>query len=330
MDIIECLESMVRSDGKETATFPPLRYEMGRVDAAIYTYSKTRHSTIEQMKHRKRNNNCTRHCPEMAYKNRFCDICRHTASTKEVVINNIYLPKFVDIKKCSVRMPSDNFCRNTLMRILVTPVCLYIPTDTTLTSSRNMPRDMIKELIWTVNISIYHVGGDICSLVKHATLGQMEDIIGELDEYSDAGLGIEILTAFSCIWNEGVQMAVTDPMYDPRHDLCNMDIKRLQELRSKLNRVSQDNTYRGNVINKPPSLYLISMDKIVKDTRLRNDCYSMSKRSVGIMNSFCTNHTNRRNIFCMKWKNSTYTNKYVTRRDRTVRSHRIQQNADLK
>ena len=58
MDIIECLESMVRRDGKKTATFPPLRYELGEVDAAIYTYSKTRNSIIGQMQHRKRNKKC--------------------------------------------------------------------------------------------------------------------------------------------------------------------------------------------------------------------------------------------------------------------------------
>ena len=330
MDIIECLESMVRRDGKKTATFPPLRCELGEVDAAIYTYSKTRNSIIGQMQHRKRNKKCTRRCPEKAHKNRFCNTCRHTASTKDIVINNIYLPEFVDIKSCSVMMPSDNFCRNALMKILVTPVCLYIPTDSILKGDKNMPREMIKELIWTINISIYHVGGDICSLIKHVTLGQMEDMIGELDEYSGIGLGIEILTVFSCIWNEGMQMAVTDPMYDPAHDLCNMDIKKLQELRSKLNRISQNRTHGENIVNKPPSLYLISMDVIVKITALRTHYYSLSKESVGLSNSFCTNHTNGKNIFCMKWKNSSYTNKYITRRDRTVRSHRIQQNANLR
>ena len=50
---------------------------------------------------------------------------------------------------------------------------------------------------------------------KTITLGQMEDLIEELDEYSEIGLEIEILTVFSCIWNKEIQMAVTDSVYDP-------------------------------------------------------------------------------------------------------------------
>ena len=43
----------------------------------------------------------------------------------------------------------------------------------------------------------------------------MVDLIEELDKYSEIGLEIEILTVFSCIWNEEIQMAVTDSVYDP-------------------------------------------------------------------------------------------------------------------
>jgi len=269
-----------------------------------------RYCLVWQLLRNNRNPNCKRQCPNVAHITKLCQTCKDRADADIFVINNLYSPKLNvkgnrikfcgKIKSDESFIPPDMYCRNTLKQILVTPICIYYPEDTR-SSNTTCGR------IFVINMTLCHVGGDICSRMKMVNHDGMEIIIEELADLVQQGIGMELLTDFKSIWDGRTRTG-----YDEKVSLLSTNLEKLQSTNMIPNGTLKENTR----INKPISLYLLTLDGIVKNNALRRyyysvQCKAMSINGIPIKKLFNTTYTIKRQVFCLKWNAATFSNLYL-------------------
>ena len=271
-----------------------------------------RYCLVWQLLRNNRNPNCERQCPNVAHITKLCNTCKDRVDAEIFVINNLYSPKLnvkgSRIKFCG-RIKSDQsfiapdmYCRNTLKQILVTPICIYYPKD-------SRPSNTTCQRLFVINMTLCHVGGDICSRLNIVNHNEMEILIEELADLAQKGIGMELLTYFKSTWDGRTQTG-----YDEKISLLYTNLEKLQSTNMIPNGTPNEDTR----INKPISLYLLTLDVIVKNNALRRyyysvQCKEMSINGIPIKKLFNTTYTIKRQVFCLKWNAATFSNLYLKR-----------------
>ena len=274
--------------------------------------NNNRHCLVWQLLRNNRNPNCEKRCPNAAHITKLCQTCGNRANSELFMINNLYSPK-LDTKEKKIKfcgkekldqsfVAPDMYCRNTIKQILITPISVYHTEDT-----RNP--DTKSKRLFALNMTLYHIGGDICSRMKLVSHDEMEIIIEELADLAQQGIGIELLTVFNWTWD-----GRTHTGHNEKVSLLSTNLDKLQSTD-----MIQEGTPREDTrINKPISLYLFALDCIVRNNALRKhyysiQCFARSINGIPIKGLFNTTYKIRRQVSCLKWNVATFSNLYLKR-----------------
>jgi hypothetical protein len=214
--------------------------------------------------------NCKFKCKNTTNINRLCTDCYKNTSRTSAIINNL------DVKMIPIDLlglPSDTFCRNSLLKMDIIIPCIN-------------QQQLISEKL---KITIHHIGGDTCTNGKSIPITFSKDIMSEIKQLTTEGLGL----SFSNSCKESPCTHLPSDTYSPSSMTQHWDIEKIA------------------IISKPPSLKNIASDAIVKSNDYRKYLHLQQKEPTAYLNNVLNNllvitHTNGEHIFCLKWKHTIY------------------------
>jgi hypothetical protein len=214
--------------------------------------------------------NCKFNCKNITYINKLCMDCYKITSRSSAIINNLDV-KMISEDLCG--LPSDTFCRNTLLKIHIMIPCI---------AQQHLISEKLK-------ITIHHIGGDTCTNGTSIPITFSKDVMSEIKQLTIQGLGLSFTN--SC--KESPCTHLPRDIYSPSSMTQHWNMEKI------------------DIISKPPSLKNIATDAIVKSNDYRKHLYLQQKRPKAHLYNILNNlmvitHTNGEHIFCLKWKHTIF------------------------